>query len=138
MTDHEKYRTHSHENIYSQDKAPAVFSDSIKVSLTKGLTQSELIRLLTEWMEAVRLWAKENHYFIGHIKSFTEDGAGLKLWIATTGSRINIQNSDIDNASAINSITINITAIVYGTDADSLQKIINKNLQRYNLKYISA
>jgi hypothetical protein len=120
---------HSHEHIHSDaSENPAVFSSSIPVEFEKGITGKELTSRLIKLFNSLKQWSTENHYLIGHIKSYVEDGNNFKLWIATTGREINIKNLNEKNE-IIKNITINITAIIFGPDANSLRKIILDNLQ---------
>jgi hypothetical protein len=128
---------HSHEHIHSDpNENPAVFSTTVSVEFEKEIAGKELTSGIIKWINELKHWSLENHYFIGHIKSYIEDGNNFKLWIATTGKDINANGGDGYN-SAIQKVTISITVIIYGPKIEALRMItldiLQKNLQFLNI-----
>lgn len=122
---------HSHEALYGELKeVPAVFSYSTSFELDKEVTGDELKSCLVDWVESLKLWVSDNKYFIGHIKIFAENEKGFNLWLSTTGKNINIKSSEKYQDNNIKNITINMTAIIFGTDEQTLRSITLENLDR--------
>lgn len=121
---------HSHEELYGEfQEVPAVFSHSTSFELDKEITGDKLRDALIDWVESLKLWVSDNKYFIGHIKVFVENEKGFNLWISTTGKKINIKASE-EYQDNIESITINMTAIIFGTDEQTLRSVTLENLDK--------
>lgn len=118
---------HSHEN---SNEHPGVFSHSLALQLEKGISGSELTNCLAAWVKDLLQWASENHYFIGHIKTFTSSESTLNLWLASTGKEVNINSSPGWQESIITSFNLNMTVIIFGPDKETLQKIALENLHK--------
>ncbi|AKA67416.1 hypothetical protein [Clostridium scatologenes] len=121
---------HSKEELYGELKeVPAVFSNTISLELNKEILVNELEKSLEAWIESLKKWVLENKYFIGHIKAFIEGGENFNVWIATTGKETNIKTSENHGYEKIKGITVNITAIVFGTDEKTLKFTTLKKLE---------
>lgn len=126
---------HSHEHIHSDpNETPTVFSTSISVEFESEITVKELISCLVNWFNSIKQWSSENHYLIGHIKSYIEDAnikdnKNFNLWISTTGRDVNIKNVESGNEK-IKSITISFTAIIFGPDIETLDGTTLDSLQK--------
>jgi hypothetical protein len=122
---------HSHEELYGQLKeVPAIFSYSDSFQFDKEVTGYEVKNSLVDWIESLRQWALQNKYFIGHIKIFAENRKKFNIWISTTGKKINIKASDNEGNSKLESITINMTVIVFGIDEQTLKLVTLENLNK--------
>lgn len=126
-----KIHKHSHEELYGKsNEVPAVFSYSVSLKFDKEVTDYKLQTCLIEWIESLKQWALQNKYFIGHIKIFAEGGKDFSLWLSTTGKEINIKGSKDDQNSNIKNVTINMTAIIFGIDEQTLRSITLEILDR--------
>ncbi|AWI06129.1 hypothetical protein [Clostridium drakei] len=125
-----QYHEHSKEELYGELKeVPAVFSNTISLELNKEILVNELQKSLEAWIESLKKWVLENKYFIGHIKAFIEGEENFNVWIATTGKKINIKTSENHEDEKVKSITVSITAIVFGTDEKTLKFTTLKKLE---------
>lgn len=125
-----QYHKYSKEELYGELKeVPAVFSNTISLELNKEILVNELQKSLEAWIESLKKWVLENKCFIGHIKAFIEGEENFNVWIATTGKKTNIKTSENHEDEKIKSITVNITAIVFGTDEKTLKFTTLKKLE---------
>ncbi|AKN31753.1 hypothetical protein Ccar_13125 [Clostridium carboxidivorans P7] len=125
-----QHHEHSKEELYGELKeVPAVFSNIISLELNKEVSVNGLEKSLEAWIESLKNWVLENKYFIGHIKAFVEGEENFNVWIATTGKNTNIKTSKNHEDEKVKSITVNITAIVFGTDDKTLKFITLKKLE---------
>lgn len=87
------------------------------------------------WIETLKQWVAQNNYSIGHIKVFAESGKDLSRWISTTGKTTNIKAIKYEENINIQRITINMTAIVFRTDEQTLKSVsletLNRNLSQH-------
>ncbi|MHB1405146.1 MAG: hypothetical protein ACYCV0_06105 [Desulfitobacteriaceae bacterium] len=72
-------------------------------------------------------WASSNGCFIGHIKIFVESKENL--WLSSTGRSINVKQSSRWSELLTESITLNVTAIIFGTTKEALGKVAETKLQ---------
>lgn len=122
---------HSHEKLYGElQEVPAVFSNSTSFEFDKEVTGYELQNCLVDWIESLTQWVLQNKYFIGHIKIFAESRENFNLWISTTGKKINIKTSEEYKDNNLKNITINMTAIIFGTDEQTLRSVTLENLNK--------
>jgi SHS2 domain-containing protein len=122
---------HSNEELYGElQEVPAVFSHSTSFELDKEVTGDKLKDCLVDWVESLKLWVSDNKYFIGHIKVFVENKKGFNLWLSTTGKKVNIKASGEYQDNNIKNITINMTAIIFGTDEQTLRSVTLENLDK--------
>lgn len=122
---------HSHEELYGElQEVPAVFSHSTSFEFDKEVTGDKLKDCLVDWVESLKLWVSDNKYFIGHIKIFVENEKGFNLWLSTTGKKVNIKASGEYQDNNIKNITINMTAIIFGTDEQTLRSVTLGNLNK--------
>lgn len=136
--EHHHHCDHSHDELYGEEEElPAVFSYSTSLKFEKEVNSSELQNCLIEWIESLKKWILENKYFIGHIKAFVEGGNNsFKLWISTTGKNVNIKQDNNSKNNSVKAITVNMTAIVFGSDQQVLKKqtldILDKSLPQHS------
>lgn len=122
---------HSHEELYGELKeVPAVFSYSTSFQFDREVTGYELQNCLIDWIESLKQWVAHNKYFIGHIKVFVESNENFSLWISTTGKKINIKASEEQQNNNLKNITINMTAIIFGTDEQTVRSVTLENLNK--------
>ncbi|MCH5139085.1 hypothetical protein JMF89_18140 [Clostridiaceae bacterium UIB06] len=127
---------HSHEDLYGElQEIPAVFSHSVSFELDKEVPGNTLKDCLVDWIESLKLWVSDNKYFIGHIKIFAENNQGFNLWLSTTGNKINIKTSEEYEKNNIKNITINMTAIVFKADEQTLKSVMLENLNKKLLQH---
>ena len=118
-------------DLYGQlQEVPAVFSHTTSFEFAEEVSEDKIQDGLKAWVEDLKQWALQNKYFIGHIKVFAESGKNLSLWISTTGKTTNIKALEDEKNSNIKEITINITAIVFRTDEQTLKSVSLKSLYR--------
>jgi len=103
---------------------PAVFSQTLAMGFNRNIPGDELCKRLSDWLEALALWAVHNHCFVGHIKVFAESGEEFSLWLSTTGKGINIRNPHQGSGAVVHQATVAVTAIVFGTDDKSLRTVV--------------
>jgi hypothetical protein len=122
---------HSHDELYGElNEVPAVVSYSISFQFDKEVTAHEVQVSLVDWMERLKQWVLENKYFIGHIKIFAEGEKDFNLWISTTGKKINIIGSWDEDEKRIQSITMNMTVIIFGPNEQTLRAITLETLKK--------
>lgn len=127
--EHEYAHGHSHQELFGEsNEVPAVFSQSVGIKFKEEITGEELKARLTDWMEGLKDWVSKNKYFIGHIKLFIENEDGFTLWLSTTGKEINIKAPPERQPCKIRCCTVNMTAIVFGTDEQTLRTVSLENL----------
>lgn len=131
--DHDNSCEHEHcnETLFGEaNEVPAVFSYKKSIQLNKGITGYELSVNLVDSFEAIKLWATQNKYFIGHIKLFIENGeSNFDLWISTTGNKVNVKGSIEWEKSILKNCNLNMTAIIFGVEEYILRKII---IEKFN------
>ncbi len=100
---------------------PAVFSHTFPMNFNRNVTGDELCKHLADWLEALTLWAIDNHCFVGHIKIFAESGDSFSLWLSSTGKEINVRNPWQGSDTVIRQANASVTAIVFGADEERLK-----------------
>lgn len=122
---------HSKEELYGEvQEVPAVFSYSTSFEFDKDVKGYELQTCLVDCLEDLKQWVVQNKHFIGHIKIFAESGKNFSIWLSTTGKKINIKTSEDNQDDNIKNIIINMTAIVFGTDEQTLRSVTLENLKK--------
>ncbi|OAA82889.1 hypothetical protein [Clostridium ljungdahlii] len=139
----EEHHHHHHcdeneEDLYGElNEVPAVFSYTESFELKKEAKGDKLQESFVHWIENLRKWSIENKHFIGHIKIFVKDEKDFNLWVATTGKKINVKTFSENNDYDIKNITVNMTAIVFGTDEETLKSVVLKKLDEELLCYMN-
>ena len=124
--------SHDHGELFADDKErPSVYSFSYSIELDRGISGEQLLSILSSWIEALRDWAVQNKYLIGHIKTFTENDQGASLWLACTGRSVIPKMSPGWEVSMIKSFKISLVEIIFGVDKHLLEE---KTLELFNSK----
>lgn len=122
---HQHKHEHDHKELFGQaDEVPAVFSESMMIQFKEDVSGQEVKTCLASCIESLKQWASKNKCFIGHIKVFVEGEDCFSLWLSTTGKDINVTSSTRSESHKLNNCTVNITAIVFDTDEQTLSSFI--------------
>jgi hypothetical protein len=112
------------------DAQPSVFSHSVTFQFDREIAGNEVITCLHDCLEDLNRWAYDNGCLVGHIKIFAENEEDLKLWVASTGREISV-NKPIDcEGRRFRALCVNITAIIFGTDNESVRAVVLESLDK--------
>lgn len=106
---------HAHENDHDHSLDPAIFSETYELLLMKESSTLPVQEALVHWIEEILKWVSNNKGFVGHIKVFIEGMGTENLWLSSTGKAINMNPSAGWSEAKLKKVTINATAIIFGT-----------------------
>ncbi|AFQ45169.1 hypothetical protein [Desulfosporosinus meridiei] len=106
---------------------PAIFSETYSLALLEKVKSERVTQALTQWIEEIRDWTSAKAYFVGHIKVFVEGQENL--WLSSTGRRISCQQSQGWSEWSLDSATLCVTVIVFGTTKEALQVTAEESLK---------
>ncbi|MGD0230391.1 MAG: hypothetical protein ABSC19_08535 [Syntrophorhabdales bacterium] len=112
------------------DPEPSVYSHSLSARLDRTITGKELIARVTDCVNDLNLWAREHGVLVGHIKVFVEGEETLKVWIASTGREVNLNISAGCRGTRVGAFTLDMTAIMLGTDSQSLRAAVLETVNK--------
>ncbi|EHQ88509.1 hypothetical protein [Desulfosporosinus youngiae] len=106
---------------------PAIFSESLSLIFSEKVKSETIQQSLTRWVEEIRDWAKDNAYFVGHIKVFLEGRENL--WLSSTGRSINIKRSEGWSEWSADKAVLSVTAIIFGSSKAALREAAQERLR---------
>lgn len=128
---HNNGEQHVHNNgelhVDNHTGDPAIFSKTYQYDFPEKVSGKRLQQAYCLWIEEIKDWAKQNGYFIGHIKIFVESRENI--WLSSTGRSISVKQSSGWNELLTESISVNVTAIVFDPSRDTLEKISEQRLK---------
>ncbi|QOX62358.1 hypothetical protein FRZ06_02780 [Anoxybacterium hadale] len=125
QVNHLNHTIHDHGDLIgAAEEIPAVFSQTLLLQFERDMTENAISALLSDWLISIRHWALLHHHYIGHIKIFAEFEEGFQLWLSATGKEISVKNPARCLANPVRSGTAAVTAIVFGTDEESLRAAV--------------
>ncbi|AET67030.1 hypothetical protein Desor_1369 [Desulfosporosinus orientis DSM 765] len=121
---HPFQHSHTGEN---PDPEPAIFSETKSLELLQRVNSEAIQHALTQWVDEIKDWAKDNSYLIGHIKIFAEGQENL--WLSSTGKDIHVKHSPGWQDSLLDKMTLSVTAIIFGPTKTILEEAAQAKLQ---------
>nr|WP_320131470.1 hypothetical protein [uncultured Holophaga sp.] len=116
--------------FHAPGESPSVRSVTRDLSFASPVAGAAVTAALTRCVEAVRDWAVSGRFLVGHIKVFAESSVQENLWLASTGRKVNTQVSGGWDGAALTALTLHVTAIIFGPDPETLQEIVDRELER--------
>ncbi|SHI94833.1 hypothetical protein [Desulfosporosinus lacus] len=111
----------------TKHSGPAIFSETQTLGFLEKVTSEKIQQSLILWVKEISDWSKDKAYLVGHIKVFVE---GLEnLWLSSTGRSINIKHSQGWSEWTADMVTLNVTAIVFGTSKKVLEEVAQERLK---------
>lgn len=121
--EHEHDNCHDHHDLFAEaGETPAVFSHTFSVEFKHTVDAETLSGKLEDWLELLCQWAKQNRYYIGHIKVIAESGNGFYLWLSTTGKQVSVTGGEGWRNVLLNHCSISITAILFNVEEHILNQ----------------
>lgn len=105
----------------------AIFSETHSLVFSEKVKSEKIQQALTQWVKEIRDWSKDKAYLVGHIKVFVEGQENL--WLSSTGRSINIKHSQGWNEWTTDRVTLNLTAIIFGTSRKALEEAAQERLK---------
>lgn len=121
--------TKSNKDIFGkEDEVPAVFSQTYDIDFKDKFTGEQLKEALVKLVSSIQSYVVENSLFIGHIKVFADLNQLNNFWISTTDGTVNIKESHTNNNFNVAHCQLSLTAIIFGTDKETLKTIVINDL----------